>query len=86
MFGDGAIRQLRNRSLPLSAAPDACIHREKQGVLLTLVCHKPRCNHCIPLLLLSLAFSIYDDPDKKRLSLPCMLSAHDLLAGIDNAS
>ena len=36
MSGNGAIRQLRNRSLSLSPAPDARIHRQKQGMMLTL--------------------------------------------------
>lgn len=37
MFGDGAICQLRNRSLSLSAAPDARIHWQEQGTMPTSV-------------------------------------------------
>ena len=36
MFGKGAICQFRNRSLSVSAAPDARIHRQKQGMMLAL--------------------------------------------------
>ena len=39
MFGKSAICQLRNRSLSVSAAPDARIHRQKQGMMILAVAY-----------------------------------------------